>query len=336
MDGFFGNQNIIKKSPVVMVKTFIVLQMAAVAVFFLAAVLADYGEIYEHLPLSSSLSFHIAEAVGIFTFETILVFYIFFSWYKEYYDIRNDKIIYGKGLVFRKKAIIPVSTISSINYHQGPLGRLTKYGNIELEDKASGSGFIMDHIPEPQNLVEFLINLRDSYRFDNSREEKPSIQILLSRGENEKLEFKSSFRWDKHQDKVNKNLERAAMKSIVSFLNSEGGQLLIGVDDLGQIVGLGDDYASLPKPTADGFQNHFTNIFHAMIGPEYRQFLELVIIKVEDRDCCLVKVKPSNKPAYLKLDNGEEFYIRTGNGTASLKLSEVASYIDSHWRGKLL
>lgn len=336
MDGFFNNKYLIKKSPVVMVKTFIVLQMTAVAVFFLVAVLADYGEIYEHLPLSSSLSFHIAEAAGIFTFETILVFYIFFSWYKEYYDIKNDKIIYGKGLLFRKKTVIPMGAISSINYRQGPLGRLTKYGDIELEDKVSGKNFIMDHIPEPQNYVEFLISLKDNVGFRDFKDDKQSVATLLSQGEHEKLEFKTSFRWDERQNKVNKNLEKAVMKTITSFLNSEGGQLLIGVDDSGQVVGLENDYRSLPKVNADGFQNHFNNVFHSMIGPEFRQFIELSIAKVHDKDYCLIRVMPSDKPAYLKFDNGEEFYVRTGNGTTSLKLSEVASYIDSHWRGKLV
>jgi len=45
---------------------------------------------------------------------------------------------------------------------------------------------------------------------------------------------------------------------------------------------------------------------------------------------------PANKPAYLKFDSEEEFYIRTGNGTTALRLSEAASYVDYRWRGKLL
>src|SRR3989344_4750585 len=334
-NGFFNNRNLVKKSPVVMVKTFIVLQMSAVAVFFLAAVLGDYGEIYEHLPLSQSLSFHIVEAVGIFTFETILIFYIFFSWYKEYYDIKNDRIVYGRGLIFRKKRVVSLGAISSINYRQGPLGRLTKYGDIELEDKISGKNFIMDHIPEPQDYVEFLVHLKDNIGFKDFKKDKRSLADLLSRGEEERLEFKTSFRWDERQNKVNKALERAVMKTVVSFLNSEGGQLLIGINDSGNVVGLENDYRSLPKPNADGFQNHFNNVFHSMIGSEYRQFIELNIDKTDNQDYCLVRVLYSDKPAYLKIDNDEEFYIRIGNGTTSLKLSETASYIDSHWRGKL-
>lgn len=337
MDGFNYNQPLlVKKSPVVIVKNFIVLQMAAIAVFFLSGVLIDYGEIYEHLPLPRSFSFHIAEAIGLFLLETALVFYIFFRWYKEYYDIREDKVIHGRGIIFRRKTVIPLAAISSVSSWQGPLGKLTKYGNIELKDKNYGQNFVIDHIPEPQYYVEHLLKLKDSLGHRDLEEEKLSLEKILSKGEHERLEFKESFRWDANQGKVNKNLEKAAMKTIVAFLNSGGGRLLIGINDSNGIVGLRNDYQSLPKPNADGFQNHFNNIFNAMIGPEFRQFVELSFFKPGDRECCLIKVIPGNRPAYLRMDTNEEFFIRTGNGTTSLRLSEAASYIDSHWKGKLL
>lgn len=334
-NGFFGT-NVVRKSPVVIVKTFLILQMTAVAVFFFSGILLDYGEIYDHLPLPTSLSYHIVEAIALFGLETLIVFYIFFRWHKEYYDIKGSKIIHSKGIIFGRKTVIPLSAVSSISYRQGPLGRLTKYGDIELKDRVSGDNFVMDHIPEPQNYTEFLVQIHGSIDPNEFRDGRLSIEDLLSSGEHEHLEFKTSFRWDVNQNKVNKNLERAIMKTIVAFLNSNGGHLLIGVDDSATVIGLENDYRSLPKANADSFQNHFTNVFHAMIGPEYRQYIELKISKMKGKDCCLIKVASSEKPAYLKLDGNEEFYIRTGNGTTSLKLSEAASYIDSRWKGKLL
>lgn len=334
MNGFGLSSSTVKKSPVVIVKTFLVLQLASVALFFLASVLADYGELYDNFPLAGSISFHIVEAVGIFLFETILVFYIFFTWHKEYYNIQNDKISYGKGIVFRKRTSIPLSAIKSVDYRQGPLGKLTKYGTIELKDGTDKS-FSLEHIPEPAVYAELIVRLKNNLPGQKITEQN-SIEKILADGEHEWVEFKSTFRWDTRQNKVNKNLEKSAMKTIAAFMNSGGGYLLIGVDDLGNIVGLDADYKSLPKPNVDGFQNHFNHIFHSMIGPGFRQFVELALQKAGDKECCLVKVMAADKPAYLKFDEQEEFYIRTGNGTTALKLSEASSYIDSHWRGRLL
>ena len=337
MDRFGYNQpHLVKKSPVVIVKNFIVLQLTAVAVFFLSGILIDYGEIYDKLPLSGSLSFHIAEATAVFFIETAIIFYIFFSWYKEYYEIKQGKVIYSKGIVFRTKTVVPIKNISSVSYRQGPLGKLTKYGDVELKERTSDKNFVMGHIPEPQEYVELLIQLRDITGSGDLKNDYRSIESIISGREHERLEFKTSLRWDIYQNKINKNLERAVIKTVAGFLNSDGGQLVIGVDDSGNVVGLDNDYKSLPKSNTDGFENHFTNLFHTMIGPEFRQFVELSVHRVGDKECCLIQVMPAFKPAYLKLDSGDEFFVRTGNGTTSLRLSEVSSYIDSHWRAKLL
>ena len=320
---------IIKKSPVVIIKNFIALQLTAVAMFFLAAIMADYGELYRNFYFSKMLSYHIAETLFIFCFETIFVFYIFFSWYKEYYEFKNDKIIHGKGILFRHKQIIPIEFIHSVGYKQGPLGKLTKYGTIELNSGITKYNFKINDVPEPQRYVELINELQKLVGTRNQIKDINSAEEIIHHEENEGLEFKSSFRWDVRQNKVNKHLEKSVMKTIAAFMNSGGGHLVIGVDDARNIIGLKYDYESLPKPNSDGFENHFTNVFHTMIGPEFRQFVNLSWHKMDNNEFCMIKVMPSNKPVYLKTDENEEFYIRTGNGTTALKLSEAASYIDS-------
>lgn len=158
-----------------------------------------------------------------------------------------------------------------------------------------------------------------------------NINDMLKSGEHDKLEFKASLRWDMKRNQVNKELEKTIMKTVAAFLNSEGGCLLIGIDDSGEPVGLENDFATLAKPSADGFENHFNNLFNSMIGPEFRQFVKLSFNNINSKVVCLANVDPSHKPVYLKTENGENFYIRTGNVTSPLKMSEVATYISSWW-----
>lgn len=167
--------------------------------------------------------------------------------------------------------------------------------------------------------------------FARSLTEESDINEILKSGEHEKLEFKTTFRWDVNRNQVNKELEKTVMKTVAAFLNSDGGNLLIGVDDGGNPVGLGNDIASLPKPNIDGFENHFNNLFNNMVGPEFRRLVKLKFDSIEGKTICLVDIDPGHKPAYLKSGNGEDFYIRTGNVTTPLKMSEVAAYISS-WR----
>lgn len=325
---------IVKKSPIVIVKNFIFLQIGAIAVFFIAGALANYAAIYRSLVISHAVSFRIAEALFLFSAETAIVFLIFFRWYKESYDIRNNEIIHAYGVFYRHRATIPLENIVSVSHHQSPLGKLTKYGTIELTSSNTNKKIKLGDIPNPEEYIELILKYKRFSTNKNIKEPTPivttNLSDLLNKDEHENLEFKSTFRWDTRQNSVNKVLEKSVMKTIAGFLNSQGGRLVIGVNDNKAVIGLAADYGSLIRKDADGFENHFTQIFHNMIGAEFRQFVKLNWSQVNDKECCVVTVSPSHKPVYLKSDNGgEEFYIRTGNGTTSLKLSEANAYIDS-------
>ncbi len=325
---------IVKKSPVVIVKNFILLQIGAIAAFFIVSALADYGEIYTSLSISRTISFRIAEALLIFLAETAMVFFIFFRWYRESFQIRKGEIVHARGVLYRHKTTIPLENVVSVSHRQSPLGKLTKYGTIELIG-STNKKIRLENIPTPEEYVDLILKYK---RFSTNKNietassvsVKTNIQDLLNKDEHENLEFKSTFRWDTRQNTVNHILEKSVMKTIAAFLNSQGGHLVIGVDDNKAIVGLASDYGSLVRKNADGFENHFTQVFHNMLGAEFRQFVKLNWSQADGKECCIVSVLPSHKPAYLKGDNnGEEFYIRTGNGTTSLKLSEANAYIDS-------
>jgi len=177
-------------------------------------------------------------------------------------------------------------------------------------------------IPHPH---DFLKSIQQSHDGESNLAE------LLKKEENEKLEFKSSLRFDYRINRPDRNLERSAMKTIAAFLNSHGGNFIVGVNDQRMPVGLEKDYRTLQKKDRDGFENHFTQIFNAMIGPEFRSHVHLRFTKIRNAEICHIKVEPSPRPVYFKFDEHEYFYMRTGNITASLKLSEIESYIRSRW-----
>jgi len=161
--------------------------------------------------------------------------------------------------------------------------------------------------------------------------EEKTIHEIIRGNESEQIEFKTTFRWDVKRNQVNKELERGVVKTIAAFLNSEGGSLVIGVDDRREVFGLDPDLSSLTKKNHDGFENHFNNIFRAMIGPEFRRFVRLSFHHINGKYVCLVQVEPAHRPVYVKTEKNEDFFIRTGNATTALKMSEVAAYLSS-WR----
>jgi predicted HTH transcriptional regulator len=134
------------------------------------------------------------------------------------------------------------------------------------------------------------------------------------------------------QNKVNKDLQFSVLKTIAAFLNSDGGTIIIGVDDNQHVCGLERDLQTLSKPKPDVFEQTLMNLLVEHIGVEFSQFVRLRFENPEGQIVCVVEVNPGSGPAYLSSPRGKEFYIRAGNTTRSLDTEEAISYINMHWQ----
>ena len=161
---------------------------------------------------------------------------------------------------------------------------------------------------------------------------KKQVQDIIKKQEGKRTEFKQTLRWDVNEKKVNKDLEKVVIKSIAGFLNSQGGSLLIGVADKKTIYGLEKDYLTLPKKNDDGFENHLLQLIKSSIGINRIKFISIEFVNIEKKDVCYIKIKPSDKPVFVKNGDSEEFYIRSGNSTNALGIKEAISYIDDRWK----
>ena len=153
---------------------------------------------------------------------------------------------------------------------------------------------------------------------------------LIKEGEKRNLEFKSTLRINLHTKEIDKKIELSVLKTIAGFLNSNGGTLLVGVNDAGEILGIKNDNF----PSSDKFNLHFTNLIKQFVGRKFFQFLNFELVKIEDKSILKVDCFKSNKPVFLKFRENEEFYIRTGNQTIRIMGSELVEYIDEHFGRK--
>jgi len=164
------------------------------------------------------------------------------------------------------------------------------------------------------------------------KKEKPAKKVgdLINKGESEKIEFKSSFRVNLHTKEFDRRIEHGVLKTIVAFLNTKGGDLLVGVNDGGQILGLEDD----------GFMNddklglHLTNLIKHHIGNEFLPFIKFEIVKMKDRKILLVSCRESKKRVFLKVGHEEEFYVRNGPASIKLEGSSLVDYIQHKFLGE--
>ncbi len=156
------------------------------------------------------------------------------------------------------------------------------------------------------------------------------MKELILRGENESVEFKSTMRYDLREGKTNSKLEFVIAKTVSAFLNSEGGSLIIGVNDEGNILGLQNDFATLPKKDSDGFELHLRQIIKKYLGGNFGKYIKVSFPVSENKEICLVKVSKCSKSVFITSEGKDYFFVRNGNSSIPLNRQEQSEYEREH------
>jgi predicted HTH transcriptional regulator len=159
-----------------------------------------------------------------------------------------------------------------------------------------------------------------------------TIEDLIARGESLGVEYKSSLRWDYRENQVNKALTKVVAKTLAAFMNSQGGTLLIGVADDGEVVGLDKDFETLgSKGNRDGFELTFRNSIGSYLGEDKNPFVELTFSEIDGQTVAVASCQQHRSPVFVEDGDRSEFYVRAGNTSRPLDVKEASEYIKSHW-----
>ena len=116
----------------------------------------------------------------------------------------------------------------------------------------------------------------------------------ISNGENEKIEFKENAKTNTY------------IKTVVAFANGNGGKIVFGVKDNGEIIGVENEFEVM-----DGIINAISDSCYPMIIPD------ISLHTLENRTIILVEIEGGKKkPYYLKSKGMQKgTYIRSGATT---------------------
>lgn len=153
------------------------------------------------------------------------------------------------------------------------------------------------------------------------------VRNIIRQGESKTIEFKETLSLDVRKKTKEKYIELSSLKTVVAFLNTEGGILLIGIKDDGNISGIDEEIIKFHK-NIDKFLLHFKSLIKNRIGGEFYPFIEYRPMIVEGMNILMVECKESRSPCYL--DNSE-FYVRTNPATDKLEGPKLVEYIKNHF-----
>ena len=175
-----------------------------------------------------------------------------------------------------------------------------------------------------------------NFLFDEYIRRHRRAEELLKLQESKTLEFKSSLRWNLQEDrKDDKHVTHAALKTVAAFLNTEGGDLLIGVDDNRKVLGIDHDRLE----DDDKFMRHLTQAVRNGLGDRAGTCIDPKTQIVAGKTVCLVSCQRSPEPVYLrwkgveKIESGD-LYVRTGPSSVQLSEEDAKEYVATRFNSK--
>ena len=147
-------------------------------------------------------------------------------------------------------------------------------------------------------------------------------------GETREVEYKQTARWNVREQRKDRAMGEAIVKTVAGMFNDHGGTLLIGVTDDGDPVGLHDDYAQVKPPNADGFVNWLDTLFENRLGHAGASRLSIRMEQVNGHDICRIDIPASSRPIWVKNPKvADTLYQRRNNSTRAIPADEIEAFL---------
>jgi hypothetical protein len=268
---------------------------------------------------------------------------------QNYFQIELDENIVRKEyleLFFRstigeliRKSLVSETFIPHINKKE-LLEAYVSIPNIDRQKLLIATANNLDKLKNKIDIVDndLAINPENANQIQNKLEniflaldelsEADKIKRIIRSGESKTVEFKQTLSIDTRKDKKEKYIEKAALKTVVAFLNTNGGVLLVGVNDDKDISGIQDEIKKYHKNN-DHFLLHFKNLIKTYIGEHFYNFIDYRIVNVDRKNIFQVICEKSNEPCYF---GSKEFYVRTNPATDKLEGPKMVAWINQHFK----
>ena len=173
---------------------------------------------------------------------------------------------------------------------------------------------------------------------------------ILQGGESEFVEYKSSALWSKTLSKGDiassdsKDLHKFGRdtskviiaKTIAGFLNTDGGNLVIGIRENkegqpDEIAGIEHEYPKLKDPCPDGYRRMIVDeIIRKYLPPEIfhhmTKYIRIQFPKVGDKTLCWLEIGKAGEGVFLTVQDEEIFFIRIDAETRQIADKALVDY----------
>jgi hypothetical protein len=165
-------------------------------------------------------------------------------------------------------------------------------------------------------------------------------RALIASGETLHVELKASARYNVKTKQRDTELHREIWKAVGGMLNSsEGGTVLIGVQDDLTVCGLANDYKVTQKrpdqDMRDVYQRSIMDFLIERFGKLVGSCLNITFDEIDGKDVCRIDVRPARQPMWANEGTTKDplvvFYVRATGRTDTYNSRETFTHIRGRW-----
>ena len=155
-----------------------------------------------------------------------------------------------------------------------------------------------------------------------------AVRKLIEGRETDRVEFKEAAAYSTQRNEKSPEMIKNVLREIAAFLNSGGGNVILGVTDKNKVIGLANDlkHADPKKKNRDGYELFLRNSITGKLGAIQSATCKISFHKIDNLEVCRIFVPASATPVYLD----GNLIIRDGTSSRQLNAQETAAYVAQH------
>ncbi len=225
-------------------------------------------------------------------------------------------------------------------YHQSPMLIAVAFvaGRLSNAEYARAMIALVEHTDEgldslsiSDQMARFDRFRRGAWRVERFLDvHRDSLRLLIESGETDSVEFKSTWRYNLSTKQPDRRLVTSVLKTIAAFLNTEGGTLVIGVNDGGSPI---PNLVRLDGfPNEDRYLLHIISTMRNRLGDVGSGNATVGFSTYGCSRVCVIRCAKSDGPVFLEATpNKEDYFVRIGPSSVSLPISEAVKHIRSNF-----
>ena len=195
--------------------------------------------------------------------------------------------------------------------------------SLHIEKQIKELNSLKTNLAHNPNLVQ---EIDTTTRGIPSVTDEDKILDMINNDESKTREFKKTFAYNSHtNDRKDDKLIEAAVKSIVGFINANGGKIFIGVHDSKEIIGLEEEIKR--HGSLDKFKLFFSDVVEKRIGPIFNTHFDFKIHEVLNKKILVADCRQSLDEDTHCFYMGKHYYVRQNPKTILLQGEDLMKYL---------